>query len=154
MRTKLEAARIAAAAGCATLIGSGEGEGALGRLLSGQARGTLISAEGSPAKAYKAWIAGMLAPAGAMLIDEGAAAALRKGGSLLPAGATGVEGSFGRGDCVAVLGPTGERLGQGLSRYDAEEARCLLGARGKDIAERLGYSRGDELIHRDDLVIE
>jgi glutamate 5-kinase len=154
MRTKLEAARIAASAGCATLIGSGEGEGALGRLLRGEARGTLIAAEGSVASAYKAWIAGMLAPAGAILVDAGAMAALRRGGSLLPAGATEAQGVFGRGDCVAILGPAGERLGQGLSRYNAEEARRLLGARGKDISERLGYSRGDELIHRDDLVIE
>lgn len=153
MSTKLEAARIAASAGCATLIGSGQGEGALGRLLRGEARGTLVAAEGSPASAYKAWIAGTLSPAGTIHIDAGAAAALQRGGSLLPAGATAVRGGFGRGDCVALLGPNGETLGQGLSRYDAEEAERLIGVRTADIAARLGYSRGDELIHRDDLVM-
>ena len=153
MRTKLEAARIAAAAGCATLIGSGLEEGALGRLLQGVARGTLIAAQGSPASAYKAWIAGTLAPCGTIRVDDGAAAALRRGSSLLPAGIVGAEGAFGRGDCVLILGPGGEPLGRGLIRYDAAEALRLLGARGADIAERLGYSRGDELIHRDDLVL-
>jgi glutamate 5-kinase len=153
MRTKLEAARIAAAAGCATLIGSGEGVGALGRLIEGKARHTLIAAQGSPASAYKAWIAGTLAPAGAIRIDPGAAAALARGSSLLPSGAVGISGDFGRGDCVAVIGPAGRELARGLSRYDSGEAGRLLGAQGADIAERLGYSRGDELIHRDDLVL-
>ena len=153
MRTKLEAARIAAAAGCATLIGSGEGEGALARLLGGEARGTLIMAETSPAKAYKAWIAGTLAPLGEVQVDAGAAAALKRGSSLLPAGVTKITGRFGRGDCISVVGPSQVELARGLSRYDAEEASRLLGAKGTDIAARLGYSRGDELIHRDDLVL-
>jgi glutamate 5-kinase len=153
MVTKLEAARIAAAAGCATLIGEGRDEGALLRLLDGAQRSTLIAAEGSPASAYKAWIAGALAPAGAVRVDAGAAKALRRGSSLLPAGVTSIEGTFSRGDCLSVLGPGGEVLGRGLSRYDAEEAARLLGARGADMAARLGYSRGDELIHRDDLVL-
>lgn len=153
MRTKLEAARIAAAAGCATLIGSGAGEGALARLLAGDAQGTLVDAEGSPARAYKAWIAGTLAPCGRLVVDEGAEAALRRGSSLLPAGVITADGQFSRGDCLAVMGQNGAELARGLSRYDAEETRRLLGARGSDIAARLGYSRGDELIHRDDLVL-
>lgn len=153
MRTKLEAARIAAAAGCATLIGSGTGEHALARLLAGEARGTRIAAEGSPARAYKAWIAGTLAPTGKVEIDAGAAAALGRGSSLLFAGVTALAGSFGRGDCLAVFDPNGIELARGLSRYDAEEATRLLGAKGADIEARLGYSRGDALIHRDDMVL-
>ena len=153
MRTKLEAARIAAAAGCATLIGSGAGDHALARLLSGEARGTRIAADGSPARAYKAWIAGTLAPTGSVRIDGGAATALRGGGSLLPAGITALDGVFARGDCLAVLDATGNELARGLVRYDAEEAARLLGAKGTDIAARLGYSRGDALIHRDDMVL-
>lgn len=153
MRTKLEAARIASAAGCATLIGSGAGEHALARLLSGAARGTRIAAEGSPARAYKAWIAGTLAPSGNVRIDAGAAAALTRGSSLLFAGVTDLSGSFGRGDCLAVLDHQDRELARGLSRYDAEEATRLVGAKGADIESRLGYSRGDALIHRDDLVL-
>ena len=153
MRTKLEAARIAAAAGCATLIGSGLEQGALRRLLNSEARGTLIAAQGSPASAYKAWIAGTLAPTGSVRVDAGAVAALCRGSSLLPAGVIETQGAFGRGDCVLILGPEAAPLGRGLIRYDAAEAVRLVGARGADIAERLGYSRGDELIHRDDLVL-
>lgn len=153
MRTKLEAARIAAAAGCGTLIGSGEGEGALARLLSGEARCTRIAAQGSPATAYKAWIAGTLAPAGSYRIDFGAVAALERGSSLLPAGLTRVDGDFARGDCVRIIGPKNREVARGLSRYDAYEAAKLVGAQGADIAERLGYSRGDEIIHRDDMVL-
>lgn len=154
MRTKLEAAGIAAAAGCATLIGSGEGEGALARLLGGDARGTLVHAQGSPVSAYKAWIAGALAPTGSYRIDFGAVAALERGGSLLPAGVSRVEGHFARGDCVRVIGPERREIARGLSRYDSQEAMRLVGVQGTDIAGRLGYSRGDELIHRDDLVVK
>lgn len=153
MRTKLEAARIAAAAGCATLIGSGAGERPLARLLDGEARGTRIAAEGNPVRAYKSWIAGTLAPLGTLRIDAGAASALGKGGSLLPAGLLAVDGAFSRGDCVAVQDGEGRELARGLSRYDAEEAARLVGAKGAEIAVRLGYSRGDALIHRDDLVL-
>lgn len=153
MRTKLEAARIAATAGCATLIGSGAGEGALARLLDGSARGTLIAAQGSPARAYKAWIAGTLEPGGSVTVDAGAAAALARGGSLLPAGITAIGGNFARGDCLAVLGAGGEEIARGLSRYDAPEMQRLVGTRSADIAAMLGYSRGDEAIHRDDLVL-
>jgi glutamate 5-kinase len=153
MRTKLEAAKIAAAAGCTTLIGQGGPSRALARLLSGEARGTRIAAEGSPARAYKAWIAGTLAPVGTVRIDAGAAAALRRGSSLLHAGVTSVEGRFSRGDCVAVVDEGGAEQARGLSRYDAEEAARLVGVRGADIEARLGYSRGDALIHRDDMVL-
>ena len=153
MRTKLEAARIAATAGCATLIGSGAGEGALARLLEGSARGTLIAAQGSPARAYKAWIAGTLEPGGSVTVDAGAAAALARGGSLLPAGITAIGGNFARGDCLAVLAVGGEEIARGLSRYDAPEMQRLVGTRSADIAALLGYSRGDEAIHRDDLVL-
>ncbi|NJC06222.1 glutamate 5-kinase [Sphingomonas kaistensis] len=153
MRTKLEAARIAAAAGCATLIGSGAGERPLARLIGGEARGTHIDAQGNPVRAYKSWIAGTLAPLGTLRIDPGAVKALGDGGSLLPAGVLAVDGAFSRGDCVAVQDGEGREVARGLSRYDAEEAVRLIGAKGREIAGRLGYSRGDALIHRDDLVL-
>lgn len=153
MRTKLEAARIAATAGCATLIGSGQGGGALARLLAGSARATLISAHGSPARAYKAWIAGTLSPLGSLEVDTGAARALEEGASLLPAGVSAVQGHFSRGDCVRIIAPGGEELARGLSRYDAHEALRLVGAKGSSIEQILGYSRGDALVHRDDMVL-
>jgi len=153
MRTKLEAARIAAAAGCVTLIASGTGDRPLLRLFDGTGRRSRIAAQDSPARAYKAWIAGTLSPVGAIRVDAGAAAALGRGSSLLPSGVSAIEGVFRRGDCVLVLDDHGCEVARGLSRYDAEEAERLVGVRSAGIVERLGYSRGDALIHRDDMVL-
>ena len=102
MRTKLAAARIARAAGCATLIASGREERPVARLRAG-APATLVLADGTPKSAYKQWIAGTLVPAGSVSIDAGAEAALAAGRSLLPAGVAAVSGGFERGECVAVL---------------------------------------------------
>ncbi|MEQ7872861.1 glutamate 5-kinase [Sphingomonas sp. ASV193] len=152
MRTKLEAARIAQGFGCATLIASGVHDHPLARLRADGARATLVPARGSPASAYKQWIAGTLAPLGQLGIDRGAADALGRGSSLLPSGVRSIEGEFVPGDCVRIL-CDGRELGRGLARYGAREASVIAGLRATDIAGRLGYSRGDELIHRDDLVL-
>ncbi|MEO6361537.1 MAG: glutamate 5-kinase, partial [Sphingomicrobium sp.] len=102
MRTKLIAASIARGSGCATIIASGKEDHPIRRLLDGE-RATVISAPASPATAYKQWIAGSLAPAGSLVLDAGALAALRKGKSLLPAGIKNVTGDFSKGACVSVL---------------------------------------------------
>jgi glutamate 5-kinase len=151
MRTKLEAARIATRFGCATVIAGGQGEHPVRALIDG-ARATLIAGEGSPASAYKQWIAAALAPTGSVIIDAGAADALRNGRSLLAAGIRGVEGEFGRGECVSVVNEAHE-IARGLIGYSADEARAVAGLRASDIAERLGYNRGDAVIHRNDLVL-
>jgi glutamate 5-kinase len=152
MRTKLEAARIAGRFGCATVIGSGHGQHPVRALLDDLARSTVIAGQGSPASAYKQWIAAALAPTGRLLVDAGAADALRSGRSLLAAGIRGVEGEFGRGECVSVAGPYGE-IARGLVGYSADETRAIAGLRASDIAGRLGYNRGDAVIHRNDLVL-
>lgn len=154
MRTKLDAARIAQEFGCSTIIASGVAERPLALLSSGEARATAVLARGSPASAYKAWIAGSLAPEGRVQVDEGAIAALRSGSSLLPSGVHAIEGDFAHGASVAILGPDGSEVARGLIRYGSVEARAILGRRASDIAAILGYSRGDELIHRDDLVLK
>src|SRR5579864_4849345 len=94
MRTKLAAARIAQSFGCATIITSGHEEHPLARLETAQAKSTLIEASGSPARAYKQWIAGTLVPAGSLHVDAGALRALAGGKSLLPAGVRAVDGNF------------------------------------------------------------
>jgi glutamate 5-kinase len=152
MRTKIAAARIARAFGCATVIASGLEEHPIGRLLEG-ARATVIAAAGSPTGAYKQWIAGTLTPAGSVTIDEGAARALAAGKSLLPAGVREVAGAFERGVCLRVLGPDGREIARGLSAYTSAEAEAIKGMVSARISERLGYSGPDELIHRDDLVL-
>jgi glutamate 5-kinase len=152
MQTKIAAAKIARSFGCATIVAAGEGEHPVRRLLEG-ARATVIAAQGSPASAYKQWIAGSLSPAGAVSIDEGAAKALRAGRSLLPAGVTEVAGEFERGACLRVLAPGGAEIARGISAYTAAETQAICGCGSDRIAERLGYSGPNELIHRDDMVM-
>ncbi|MBV9996092.1 MAG: glutamate 5-kinase [Caulobacteraceae bacterium] len=151
MATKLQAARIAAAAGCSTLIALGRRPAPLAAVEEG-ARNTLFRAAATPAAAYKAWIAGALAPQGVLTIDAGAAAAVRAGKSLLAAGVTAVEGRFGKGDAVVVRDPEGREVGRGLSRYDAADARRIVGLRSDAIEPALGYSAGP-VIHADDLAL-
>jgi glutamate 5-kinase len=152
MRSKLAAARIASGAGCATLIASGREDHPLAALQAG-ARATLVTAKGSPAGAYKQWIAGTLKPAGSLIVDAGAAKALAGGKSLLPAGITAVEGNFERGVCLSVHGPDGIELARGISAYNSDEARLIAGQPSARIVALLGYGGPDALIHRDDLVM-
>ena len=151
MVTKLMAARTATEAGCALAITLGAVDRPLAALAGG-ARATWFAAKGDPQQARKRWIASMK-PRGALAIDAGAAAALRAGRSLLPAGVTFVGGSFGRGDPVAIEGPDGRRMGQGLVRYDAGEARAIRGLRSGDIQAALGYPGRAAIVHRDDMVL-
>ncbi len=151
MATKLAAARIAGAAGCATLITLGRRPAPLAAVEQGE-RATLFAAAETPAAAYKAWIAGSLTPQGVLTIDTGAAAALRRGKSLLAAGVRAVDGRFDKGDAVVVRDAEGRELARGLARYDAADARRILGLRTADIADVLGYEFGP-LVHADDLAL-
>lgn len=151
MRTKIMAARTATAAGCALCITSGAPLNPLAALERG-ARATWVLPQTDPKTARKAWIAAMK-PQGALRLDDGAAAALGRGKSLLPAGVTAVAGRFGRGDPVAIEDPAGRVLGCGLTRYTCDEARAIAGRRTAEIAEVLGYPARAALIHRDDMVL-
>jgi glutamate 5-kinase len=162
MVTKLEAARIAMHAGCHMLIAEGNPGGgdppvgaAAGPLASIEtgARATLFLPGGEPRSARKAWIAGALNPAGALVVDDGAARALRGGKSLLPAGVVAVEGIFERGDCVIVRTRAGAEAGRGLSAYASADISRIAGHKSGEIADILGYRGRDEIIHRDDLVV-
>ena len=149
MKTKLMAARAATQAGCAMCIADGR-EGHPLRRLREDGPATWFAARGDPARARKAWI-GAMKPRGVISVDAGAARALAAGRSLLPAGVTGVQGDFGRGDPVIIRGPGGGELGHGLVRYDAAEARLVAGRRTGDIEAVLGYPGRAALIHRDDM---
>ena len=152
MATKLIAARIAQHAGCATIITLGDRPSPLEAIEDG-APCTLIQPATSPAAAYKSWIAGTLAPQGALVVDAGAAAALRRGKSLLPAGVRGVEGRFEKGDAVLVRDGAGLEIARGLCRYDADDAAKIMGLRSDAIESVLGYSSGPTVIHADDLAL-
>ncbi len=107
-----------------------------------------------PLAARKSWIAGSLKPVGRLTVDAGAAAALRAGKSLLPAGVTAVEGDFDRGDAVLVLDSDRAILGRGLVAYRSDVARQIAGHKTSEIEQTLGYRGRMEMIHRDDLVLD
>jgi glutamate 5-kinase len=153
MVTKIEAAKIATRAGCDVIIASGEALHSLAAVGDG-GRHTVFKASGTPISARKKWIAGAVSPAGTITIDDGAQQALSRGTSLLPAGVITVEGKFGRGDTVLIQNQAGQRLGCGLSAYSADDARLIAGHKSGEIESLLGYRGRDEMIHRDDLVLD
>ncbi|MDH3195267.1 MAG: glutamate 5-kinase [Hyphomicrobiales bacterium] len=152
MKTKIEAGKIATAAGAAMVIASGRLMHPLAAIDAGEAC-TWFAPQATPARARKSWIAGHLEPKGAITIDAGAVAALKSGKSLLPAGVTGVTGRFARGDAVVIIGPGGGEVGRGLSAYDCDEAERIAGRRSDEIGTILGYSGRAAMVHRDDLVM-
>jgi glutamate 5-kinase len=152
MRTKLAAARVATQAGCAMAIALGHRDHPLRALAEG-ARCTWFLAAPEGRTARKRWIAGTLKPAGVLVVDDGAARALRAGASLLPAGVRAMEGTFARGDALLIRTADGVRLGQGLSAYGHVDAAAIAGHRSDEIEAILGWRGRDELIHRDDLVL-
>jgi len=153
MRTKLMAASVARGSGCSTIIASGKEDHPIGRLLAG-APATVITAPGTPATAYKQWIAGALSPAGTLTLDDGALAALRSGKSLLPAGIIGLSGDFSKGACVSVTDPSGKEIARGVANYSSRDIGLIKGLPTNRIEEQLGYRGPDVVIHRNDLVLK
>jgi glutamate 5-kinase len=152
MATKVMAAKIAVGAGCHLCIAAGREVRPLRRIESG-ARCTWFVAEASPVTVRKQWIAGMLKPAGELVVDDGATRALRDGKSLLPAGVTAVRGRFDRGDAVVVRNAEGLEIARGLAAYSSSDAERIRGRRSGELEALLGFRGRDEMIHRDDLVL-
>ena len=152
MRTKIDAGKIATAAGTAMMIVNGKADGPLAALSAG-AKSTLFAASEKPERAYKTWIAGHLEPQGKLTLDQGAVAALQSGKSLLPAGVRKVEGEFSRGDTVAILDAEGVEIARGLAAYDSGDAVKIAGRKTQDIASLIGYDARSAMVHRDDLVL-
>lgn len=151
MAAKLLAARMAGAAGIALAICDGRVERPLTRFAT-HCGGTLFLPPRA-AKGRKAWLAGRITVAGALVVDAGAAVALKRGASLLAAGVRGVDGRFKRGDVVAIMGSEGELLGRGLAGYDAEDACKIMGLRNEAQGPVLGYAPRAALVHADHLVL-
>jgi glutamate 5-kinase len=153
MVTKLQAADLARRGGAATIIAHGGEPNVITRACGGEAIGTRFTALTSALDSRQRFIwSGWDGQAG-VVIDDGAAGALRAGGSLLPVGITAVRGPFERGDPVAVLDAAGRELARGLVNYDAADVTRLQGQRSAAIAGLLGFSYGDEVIHRNQLVL-
>ncbi len=154
MGSKLEAARRATLRGIPSIIADARDPEILRRVAAGEDVGTLFLPHGTRLASRKHWIAYTLRPRGTLVIDRGAAKALASGGkSLLPAGLMGVRGDFSVGDAVTLVDPEGREVARGLTRYATRDAAKLAGAATKDIAELLGFHGGDEVVHRDDLVV-
>jgi glutamate 5-kinase len=152
MITKVAAGRIALAAGCHMAIASGRVRHPVHAVETG-ARCTWFIAADTPARVRKQWIAGSLKPRGEIVIDDGAAAALAAGKSLLPAGVLRVSGSFERGDAVLIRDARGQALAHGLSAYGSADALRIVGLRSSEIEAVLGYRGREELVHRNDLAM-
>ena len=152
MKTKVEAGKIALAAGTNMVIATGKVMNPLRAIAEG-CTVTWFLAGTDPVTAKKRWIAGQLEPKGAVHIDAGAERALAGGKSLLPAGVTRVEGAFDRGDAVIIRASDGRELGRGLAAYASADAARIAGKRSAEIAAILGFSGRAELVHRDDMAL-
>ncbi|MEP9402692.1 glutamate 5-kinase [Sphingomonas sp. VNH70] len=151
MVSKVEAARIATAAGATLAIASGRIDHPLARFAATGHGTVFAAARGAPAR--KAWLSGGLTDRGAIRVDAGAVAALAAGRSLLPAGATAVEGDFARGDLVRVVDATGRTVARGLAEYDAADAARIVGRRSEELGELLGYAPRSALVHRNHMAV-
>lgn len=155
MTTKLQAAKIAAHSGVCTVLARSDEKDIIRRIMGGEPVGTVFWPLANKLEHKKQWIAYSSSVCGKVFVDEGAALALvRQGKSLLPSGVTGVEGSFEMGNTVCIAGPDGREIGRGITYYSSAEIDLIKGAQTKDIARVLGYKDYDEVVHRNNLVID
>lgn len=154
MVTKLEAARVATACGVTMVIANGNEPDVLLRLASGEMAGTRFLPVRSKLESRERWLLSGLSTRGKLVVDAGAAAALKKqNSSLLAAGIIEFEGTFHRGDVVNIFSTDGVRLGSGITNYGADDIEKIKGVHSRKIAGLLGYDYGAEVIHRNNLVI-
>jgi len=151
METKVEAARIATGAGIPVVLASADQAPAA---LAGKGVGTLFHPTGKRRPTRLLWLAHATEAKGQIRLDAGAVRALtERRASLLPAGITGVSGSFIGGDPVDLVDEAGRTVARGLVNYDSAELPALIGRSTHDLARELGASYEREVVHRDDLVL-
>jgi glutamate 5-kinase len=153
MVTKLQAADLARRSGTPTVVARGGDPDVVLRAAQGEAVGTRFAALASTLDGRKRYILSGWDGKARLLVDDGAAGALRRGSSLLPVGVTEASGDFERGDTVAVFDRAGRELARGLVNYSAGELERIRGRRSDQIEAILGFAYGDEVIHRDQLVL-
>jgi len=154
MTTKIQAARLATAGGTHVVIADGREKDILVRLAEGETLGTLFPATVDRLESRKRWMLAGLSLKGSIVVDAGAARALRQEKrSLLPAGIRKVEGPFERGDAIAICDSQGQRIACGIASYGSSDIETIHGLRSERIEEVLGYQYGAEVVHRDNLVL-
>ncbi len=154
MASKLEAARMVAAAGENAIIANGHQAGILGRILAGELVGTVLLAEGKSVSPRKRWIGFSARPCGKLHLDSGAARAVtNQGRSLLAIGVVDAEGEFIKGDVVALCDQNGKEIARGLTNYRTSEVQQIKGLKSDRIAQVLGHMPYEEVVHRDNLTL-
>lgn len=154
MRTKLEAARMAANSGVDVFIANGRTPNVIERIAGGEHLGTYFPKRVDSVESRKRWMLSGLSIKGEIGIDDGAARVLqRRNGSLLPAGITETNGLFGRGDLVSIVNGKSVQVGLGITNYSAAEVAVIKGKHSRHIADILGVTYGDEVVHRNNMVI-
>jgi len=154
MITKIEAARLATASGVTVIIADGREKDIILRLAHGETAGTRFMPVSGKLESRKRWMLSGLRTRGKLVVDSGAALALRKQKrSLLAAGIKEAEGNFQRGDIVNIYDPDGSRLGCGITNYNFADIGVIKGKHSKSIGELLGYDYGSEVVHRNNLVV-
>lgn len=153
MLTKLQAADLARRSGSTVVIAHGSDPDVLARVVAGTAVCTRFHPVATAIESRKRYILAGGRSAGSVAVDEGAARALRNGSSLLPVGVRGVDGAFERGDTVRVIDPSGREIARGLVNYTAADVARILGRQSDEIGSVLGYVYGNEVIHRNDMVL-
>jgi glutamate 5-kinase len=154
MATKIKAARLATSSGVNVVIADGRETDILVRISQGEDIGTFFPAQVNKMESKKRWMLSGLASKGKVTVDKGAKIALTKQNkSLLPAGVTKAEGKFHRGDIVDILDEQGKRIGCGISNYSSSDLAIIGGRHSDKILGLLGYDYGNEVVHRNNMVI-
>jgi glutamate 5-kinase len=154
MGSKIRAARLATAAGESVIIANGATPGSLDAIFAAEPIGTLFLPHGTSIPAWKRWLGFTARPKGRIIMDAGACTAVQaRGRSLLPIGVVGVQGTFNKGDVVALCKADGTEFARGLTNYPSHDAERIRGLRTEQIAEMLGTLPYEEIVHRDNLVV-
>ena len=154
MITKIEAAKISMNAGCHMIICDGRLDNPLLKLHDSQTVFSWFKAKDNPLNLRKQWISGALQVKGKITIDDGATKAITKGYSILPAGIVSTEGVYEKGDLIKIINQNKTFIGTGLTHFNNSEVELIKGSKSENIETILGYRGKDEVVHRDDLVIE
>jgi glutamate 5-kinase len=154
MMTKIEAAKLATSSGVNVVIADGREPDILVRISQREDIGTFFPAQVSKMESRKRWMLSGLASKGKVTVDKGAVSALKEHNkSLLPAGVVKAEGKFQRGDIVDILNEKGKRIGCGIANYSSSDLAIIAGKHSDEIGSLLGYDYGDEVVHRNNMVI-
>ena len=154
MPTKLEAARLVTTSGIPMIMAYGREDGIAVRAASGESVGTFFEAAEEKLEARKRWMLGGISQRGQVVVDDGAVVALRDDHrSLLPAGVKRADGEFARGDTVFIMDGDGHNIACGIANYSAADIERIRGLSSGKIEETLGYHYGQEVVHRNNLVL-